>query len=540
MTSKTPIPIIDLFAGPGGLGEGFASYSADGKTSAFRIGLSVEKDEVAHRTLTLRAVFRQLVGTVAEEKYYDYIRGDINAAELRADRVVAEAFAHAGDEARQLELGKADENRLDGDIRRVLGGATDWVLIGGPPCQAYSLAGRSRRANDETFQHDEKHFLYREYLRIIKVHGPAVFVMENVKGLLSSRHSGSRMFTRILDDLARPAVGLDYVLKSAVVEDIGVGLAPDDYVIQAERYGVPQHRHRVILIGVRSDLRNALVPVLEPQDPVSIGHAIGDFPRIRSRLSERGDSAVEWHRAIAEGLAKIDGWGPTGEADVRRVMAAAIKAACDIDSTGDAFVRYTTGLARPEDEFNRWVVRPRLGGYVQHVARAHMRSDLARYLFAAAFARKFKLSPRLDVFPVNLLPAHKSAQWGLGDSTIPFKDRFRVHCEHEPGWTVVSHIAKDGHYYIHYDPSQCRSLTVREAARLQTFPDDYYFEGNRTQQYIQVGNAVPPLLARKLAALVFNVVNSPTARVVGKEPSLAGALLRRSGDGSFCLHQAVQ
>ena len=241
MTSRAPIPIIDLFAGPGGLGEGFASLCAEGGGAAFRIGLSVEKDEVAHRTLTLRAVFRQLVGTTAEERYYDYVRGDITPDEFRADRVVAEAFAHAGEEARQLELGKADEKRLDADIRRVLGGASDWVLIGGPPCQAYSLAGRSRRANDETFQHDEKHFLYREYLRIIKAHGPAIFVMENVKGLLSSRHSGSRMFTRILDDLARPSRGLDYVIRSAVVEDTGLGLAPEDYVIQAERYGVPQH-----------------------------------------------------------------------------------------------------------------------------------------------------------------------------------------------------------------------------------------------------------------------------------------------------------
>ena len=252
MSSRAPIPIIDLFAGPGGLGEGFASLRSGGGSAAFRIGLSVEKDEVAHRTLTLRAVFRQLVGTTAEERYYDYVRGDINADEFRADRGVAEAFALAGEEARRLELGKADEKRLDADIRRVLGGASEWVLIGGPPCQAYSLAGRSRRANDETFQHDEKHFLYREYLRIIKAHGPAIFVMENVKGLLSSRHSGSHMFTRILDDLARPSSGLSYVIKSAVVEDSGLGLAPEDYVIQAERYGVPQHRHRIILIGSRT------------------------------------------------------------------------------------------------------------------------------------------------------------------------------------------------------------------------------------------------------------------------------------------------
>ena len=519
MAPRTASPVIDLVAGPGGLGEGFASYKPDGDDIAFRIGLSVEKDEIAHRTLTLRAVFRQLLGTSAEQKYYEYVRGDIDAHEFRNDRIVGDAFGHASEEAKRLELGKADEKRLDADIHRVLGGATDWVLIGGPPCQAYSLAGRSRRANDVTFQHDEKHFLYREYLRIIKKHAPAIFVMENVKGLLSSQHSGARMFTRIIDDLAQPTLGLEYVIHSAVIADSGLGLAPEDYVIQAERYGVPQHRHRVILIGVRRDLSDASVPVLAPQRLVTIADAIGDFPRIRSRLSERGESATEWHRAVAEGLPKIDGWGSAGEADLRKVMTAAVRASSDLKSFGDAFFKYPAGLVRRTDEFSRWVVRPKLGGYVQHVGRAHMRSDLARYLFASAYAQKFGTSPRLNVYPARLLPDHRNAQWIVRDSVIPFKDRVRVHCTHEPAWTVVAHIAKDGHYYIHYDPSQCRSLTVREAARVQTFPDDYYFEGNRTQQYIQVGNAVPPLLARKLAALVYATIASRTTSSVKQTAS---------------------
>ena len=491
MIRRKPIPIVDLFAGPGGLGEGFASYCADGVNNAFCIGLSIEKEAVAYRTLTLSAVFRHLVGTPAEEWYYDYIRGNIDAIEFRSNRVVREAFACAAEEARQFELGQVDEARIDSDIRRVLGGETDWVLIGGPPCQAYSLAGRSRRANDRTFQHDEKHFLYREYLRIIKEHEPAVFVMENVKGLLSSQHSGSRMFTRIIEDLARPSRGLDYDIRSAVVNDYGIGLVPEDYVIHAERYGVPQRRHRVILIGVRSDLSDAPMVALKPQEPITIADAIGDLPRIRSRLSERGDSTTEWQQALKDGLEGIDGWGTSGEAGLRKVMVGAIRASRNLADTGDAFVKYPAGLIRRGDEFSQWIVRPKLGGYVQHVARSHMRSDLARYLFASAFAQKFKFSPRLDIFPKRLLPDHRNARWHFGDTNMPFKDRFRVHCEHEPAWTVVSHIAKDGHYYIHYDPSQCRSLSVREAARVQSFPDDYYFEGNRTQQYIQVGNAVP-------------------------------------------------
>jgi DNA (cytosine-5)-methyltransferase 1 len=519
MTKFTPVPIIDLFAGPGGLGEGFASYRDERGRALFRIELSVEKEAIAHRTLTLRAAFRVLQGTPAEDRYYEYARGEITEAEFRRPSIVADALAHAAIEARQLELGKADESAVDASIRNVLAGKTDWVLIGGPPCQAYSLAGRSRRANDATFQTDEKHFLYREYLRIIKVHAPAVFVMENVKGLLSSRHSGAHMFTRIIEDLARPASGLEYEIRSAVVEDKGLGLSPEDYVIQAELYGVPQHRHRVILIGVRRDLQGSNSPVLVPQKPVPISAAIGDFPRIRSRLSQQDDSPDAWRRGVAAGLAQIQGWGPTGEADVRRIMESAVREGADLEDFGRNFVRYPAGLTRRLDEFSSWVVRPRMGGYVQHVARAHMQSDLARYLFASSFAQSFGMSPRLNVFPMRLLPAHKNAHWSLGDSPIPFKDRFRVHCGHEPAWTIVSHIAKDGHYYIHYDPSQCRTLTVREAARVQTFPDDYFFEGNRTQQYIQVGNAVPPLLARKLAGLVHNIIASRASDKVRRSPA---------------------
>jgi DNA (cytosine-5)-methyltransferase 1 len=136
-----------------------------------------------------------------------------------------------------------------------------------------------------------------------------------------------------------------------------------------------------------------------------------------------------------------------------------------------------------------------------------MDSDLARYLFAACFAQSEGYSPRLDIFPANLLPKHSNVtKEREATEAIPFKDRFRVQCADTPATTIVSHIAKDGHYYIHYDPTQCRSLTVREAARIQTFPDNYFFAGNRTEQYTQVGNAVPPLLAHKLAKIVRGIL----------------------------------
>jgi DNA (cytosine-5)-methyltransferase 1 len=133
-----------------------------------------------------------------------------------------------------------------------------------------------------------------------------------------------------------------------------------------------------------------------------------------------------------------------------------------------------------------------------------MESDLERYLFASSFAAVAGRSPSLLDFPVSLLPRHENIDQAL--STGHFADRFRVQVAGRPASTITSHISKDGHYYIHPDSSQCRSLTVREAARLQTFPDDYFFCGPRTAQFQQVGNAVPPLFASAIALRVLHVL----------------------------------
>jgi DNA (cytosine-5)-methyltransferase 1 len=145
----------------------------------------------------------------------------------------------------------------------------------------------------------------------------------------------------------------------------------------------------------------------------------------------------------------------------------------------------------------KWFTDFRLGAVCNHTGRYHIREDLHRYLFASTFALVHKRSPILPDFPAELLPDHRNVGEALTERK--FTDRFRVQLTGQQSSTVTSHISKDGHYFIHYDASQCRSLTVREAARLQTFPDNYFFEGPRTEQYQQVGNAVPPLLARQIA-----------------------------------------
>jgi DNA (cytosine-5)-methyltransferase 1 len=149
-----------------------------------------------------------------------------------------------------------------------------------------------------------------------------------------------------------------------------------------------------------------------------------------------------------------------------------------------------------------WLVDKRLTRFPNNETRSHMLSDLGRYFFASLYGKVAKVSPKASEFPHELSPQHRN--WRSGK----FADRFRAQLWNGPATTVTSHISKDGHYFIHPDPAQCRSLTVREAARLQTFPDNYFFKGNRTQQFVQVGNAVPPFLAYRIAKALHGLLEA--------------------------------
>ena len=371
------------------------------------------------------------------------------------------------------------------------------------------MAGRSRLrpVDAEKFEKDEKHFLYKEYLRIIKRFRPAVFVMENVKGILSSTHGGSKIFSRILDDLSEPSPDLRYKIHSLVDDTSEVEKRPIDYVIRSEQYGVPQARHRVILLGVREDFVGSRPMILSPNPvQVSVNDVIHDLPPLRSRLSKEDDSAAAWNGALAQLGNQLSKLKKTNPAHLEAIIKA-IGIAEGRTTTGSRFLASISAKPPQQeaDTLANWYRDCRLAGVLQHEARGHMRTDLHRYLFASSYAAVFSQSPNLKTFPRFLLPNHRNAE----DEDAPFLDRFRVQCRDHPSTTVVSHIAKDGHYYIHPDPSQCRSLTVREAARLQTFPDNYFFEGNRTQQYHQVGNAVPPWLARQIGQIVLGIFQNP-------------------------------
>lgn len=268
VSKSDSIPIIDLFAGPGGLGEGFCRLESKGKP-VFRIALSIEMDEHAHRTLTLRSFLRQYWSRSDDVPgaYYEYLRGSDRYSSLDA---LLDAFPDQGKAARneawRATLGSESPHLVSRRIGIALARfprSTPWVLIGGPPCQAYSLVGRARMLGTlgRRFYEDHRHTLYTEYLRIIRAHAPSVFVMENVKGLLSSKLNVALVLTQILRDLRAPKSGVQYDLVSLTGESRGLFddsfdtlvSDPSRFVVESERFGIPQRQHQIIIVGVRRD-----------------------------------------------------------------------------------------------------------------------------------------------------------------------------------------------------------------------------------------------------------------------------------------------
>jgi len=509
--------VIDLFAGPGGLGEGFSSYPLDAEP-CFSIALSIEKEEWAHRTLLLRSFYRLFPRGEVPDDYYRHLRGEVSQDELFERHPVQAEAARA--QSWCIEIRAANRSRIRHAIAERIAGRRAWVLIGGPPCQAYSVIGRSRmigadrRLNTNKYETDPRHKLYKEYLRIIADHWPPLFLMENVRGLLSSRLNGDFIFPLMLEDLRdpgralrRPLLGRRLYDVLSLVTEVGLqhGLTPSDYVIRTERLGLPQTRHRLILLGVRSDLLPVTFDRLPHGPPARIEDAIGDLPTVRSGLSDLPDSAAAWRVAVSDCL-NADWFHELRVAHNLSRIASEIEttvqaiAAGPIERGGEFLVSDGRPQYRPD-----WFRDTRLKGVCNHTTRIHIKADLHRYLFATCYGAVFGKSPVLRDYPPDLLPEHRNAMDAIKNGT--FDDRFRVQVKGRPSTTITSHLSKDGHHFIHFDPVQCRSLTVREAARLQTFPDNYFFEGARSAQYIQVGNAVPPLLAYGIADVVYRILD---------------------------------
>jgi DNA (cytosine-5)-methyltransferase 1 len=515
------IPVIDVFAGPGGLGEGFAAFVDEYGNKPFQIILSAESNTDAHATLRLRAFYRKLVQHGKDTSVLlEYCLGKKDSPYSHETEFL---WQQACSEVLCLELGTSSGDKiLYRNLRKRLKSSNDWVLIGGPPCQAYSVAGRVRNKANGKYDplKDRRHFLYREYLKLLNTYRPAVFVMENVRGMLSCKLNGDLIAHKIFQDLSTAGCTNEknkktngyrvYSLTDEIYFESGMdvkSLDMDRFVIRAEQYGIPQTRHRVILLGVRKDI-NVEPGMLVKQTGPNVEQMIMDLPKLRSGISREKDSSEKWHDTVARELWTL--------ADHARVSGHS-EFANDLEKYGilvnnqrlnrkvkvvKSTKRAKHSCCMPE------VIRTWISGIwddccFNHESRMHMVADLRRYAYATVFSRKYKRYPKGsgDFFLPGLSPNHKNWKKGV------FEDRFRVQIEGHPATTITSHISKDGHYYIHPDPVQCRSFTVREAARIQTFPDDYFFCGSRTAQYTQVGNAVPPYLAFQIADIVFKVLN---------------------------------
>lgn len=291
------------------------------------------------------------------------------------------------------------------------------LIIGGPPCQAYSLVGRSRDSN--RMKNDTRNYLFKYYADFLKKYKPKYFVFENVTGLLTASNYFEQMKT--------------------LFESKDVGYRISWQVLNATDYGVLQKRKRVIVIGKR-------------------GNNKFDFPELEKTINK-------W-KIKSDLFADLPSLKPGG---------------------GEKIMHYKTGLTNYLEKFE---IRDGVEFVTQHITRPHNERDLSIYRIAI---QKWLLNGERLKYPdlPEHLKTHKNQE--------SFLDRFKVvdpdGCSH----TVVAHIAKDGHYYIYPDLEQIRSLSIREAARIQSFPDDYYFEGGRSAAFRQIGNAVPPLMAKSIA-----------------------------------------
>lgn len=514
--------IVDLFAGPGGLAEGFSSIRNKDGSRPFQIALSVEKEVSAFETLRFRSFFRQFDGSPPPD-YYRFLNGEIPEPDWKT--LFPVEWESACLETMKLELGSPPATQMIDErlaqITKSYGG--DVILIGGPPCQAYSLVGRARNKGTKGYEasKDHRHFLYKEYIRILQKLKPAAFVMENVKGLLSSSVNGQGVFDQVLDDLSRVS-GVSYRLvplaprsRRSFFERM-VRPPASDFVVQAEDHGIPQSRHRVIVVGIRADIATGLddrqigaTLLPRSQSPVTVRDVLKGMPRLRSGLTGRHDSEDAWRAEAARvmrDVSKVAIGLPDSQKlfkDLGKSVAVGLSITTRVHKRFGG--RYTNVPTSCPNDLKRWLADEKLTRFPNNETRGHMLTDLRRYFYAALYGEVIGVSPKAKDFPLELAPDHRN--WKTGK----FADRFRVQLWKHPATTVTSHISKDGHYFIHPDPAQCRSLTVREAARLQTFPDNYFFKGNRTQQFVQVGNAVPPFLARKIAVSVHGLLLASAA-----------------------------
>jgi len=398
----TPIPVIDLFAGPGGLSEGFSAYKPSPEPHPFDIRLSIEKDLHAHTTLQLRSFFRQFSHEPPFQvppAYYKALQDTSRPLQQRLahlfDQYPKEA-EHAKNVSWRIELGKDNISTVRDRINSVLDKADPWVLLGGPPCQAYSLAGRSRNKGNESYKPDldERQFLYVEYLHIIAEHRPTVFIMENVKGLVSATVKNRKILDRILTDLEDPVKAIKrdrsiissqpdspktYSIFSLWQHGTVDDSTPKNFVVQMEKYGVPQARHRLILLGIRNDVIGSVTPEsLEPPgEAIPARDVLEGLPCIRSGLSRETDTPEAWLACLREfaDMQRSNTPATIADEEVRQQLLKAVNGLTNPpNDRGSEFVKCV-----PRTRYKRkWYLDSKMKGIFNHATRGHMVTDLHR------------------------------------------------------------------------------------------------------------------------------------------------------------------
>lgn len=384
---------IDLFAGCGGLSEGFYR-------KGYKALLHLEIDKAACRTLSTRM------------KYYGYSEHEIK------ESVMCDDITREG---------------LISDMKKRIHESVD-IIIGGPPCQAFSSVGRAQ--SPDGMSSDPRNYLFENYLQILNHFKPKMFIFENVKGILTAKPGGVKIFDIIIKKMSK---------TYNVVSD------PKILLLNAADYGVPQIRERVIIIGIRKDI-----------DYIKVE----DVYKQIKKTNSNADDTLPNYVTVGEAILDLPKLKPGEGENIQKVTTATIKNDFLMKIGNDSGVIFN------------------------HVARNHNDKDRERYRILSAH-KNWQLKDLQIVRPdlVHHNPKH-------------FGNRYTVQEADKPGKTVVAHLYKDGNLFIHPDPEQARTFTVREAARIQSFPDDFIFEGSRTDQYKQVGNAVPPLMAEAFAETI--------------------------------------
>ncbi len=357
------------------------------------------------------------------EPYYQYLRGEISKEDFykTAPEAVRDSVIQAKIETSSIaEVFKAiDERRGSQPVD---------LIIGGPPCQAYSTAGRS--ADKNRMKDDLRNHLYEQYAKFLLRYNPKVFVFENVPGMLSANKG------KYFEDLQEYFTQIGYVVKYDILD--------------TSDYGVLQKRQRVIIIGWQKALPFTYPVAKKTKHQWTISHLLSDLkPLIPGEVNKTCDYATP----------------ATGYLKAFRL--------------------------RDDEQF-----------VTLHTTRPHNARDLEIYQMAIGRVAEGKKLKN------NAIPAEQRTQKNI----TSFLDRFKVVNSEALSHTMLAHIANDGHYYIHPSSDQCRSISVREAARIQSFPDNYHFEGSRTAAFRQIGNAVPPLMAEAIAVQIKKQLNAKTAR----------------------------